>query len=426
VDQDQASVITVYTGIVIEYLDRTDVLPVVFSLETLEYDLTSRIRAMVRGNARILGIMIGGNPRRWNEEYRQLQGAYMQAGYQFRLLSPGQEIPETIPAVLALDGVETFDEASLYQIDRYIQSGGRVLFTVRSAHIETEGDLSVRLAADGGLLEMLSGYGVTVLPEIAMDRSSLTMQYQTRSPNGAIMVRLARNPQWIRILNENGNPAHPVSARFSGLDMYWSSPLVLNQAEGVEADFLFTSTAEAWSIREPFNISPDVPYLLERDASETRGRKILGASLTGIFPSWFKDRPKPETDDGSELADMPAQAKIARIIVIGDTDFATSFMNVTGGQRNLDFLLQSADWLCNDDDIIGIRSRETRSGRLDKIIDPEKRASAMRLAKFVNVYFVPFLVVAAGIALAFRRRAKARRLADESTDKSIKEQSDDL
>jgi len=412
VEQDQASVTTVYTGIVIEYLDQIEVLPMVFSLETLEYDLTSRIRAMVRGSARLLGVIVGDNPQRWNENYRQLQGAYMQAGYQLRLVSAGEEISEAIPALLVLGGVESFDETALYQIDRYIQSGGKALFSVKGVNIDTEGgSLEARLQADAGLLAMLSAYGATVLPEIVMDRSSLTMQYQTRTPNGAVQFRIIRNPQWINVLDKNGNPAHPASANFSGLDLYWASPLELNAPDGVEGDFLFTTTAEAWSMREPFFTNPEIPYMFERDAAETAGVKVLGLSLSGTFPSWFADKPLPE------LPEMPAQAKPARLIVIGETEFATSFMGVTNGQqRNLNFLVQAADWLCNDDDIIQIRSRSSQSGRLDKITDEAKKASAMRLAQVVNVFVVPFLVIAAGVFFALRRRAKA----------AAKEHSDDV
>jgi gliding-associated putative ABC transporter substrate-binding component GldG len=421
VEQDQASATTVYTGIVIEYLDQIDVLPMVFSLETLEYDLTSRIRSLVRGSARLLGVIVGDGPQRWNENYRQLQSAYMQAGYQLRLIGGDQEISDTIPALLVLGGVESLDETALYQIDRYIQTGGKVFFSVKGVYIDTEsGSLEARLQADSGLLDMLSTYGAVILPEIVMDRSSLTMQYQTRASNGAILTRITRNLQWIRVLGENGNPAHPASANFSGLDLYWASPLQLNAPDGVEADYLFTSTAEAWSMREPFYTNPEVPYLFQRDAAETTGEKILGVSLTGVFPSWFADKPAPQPEDGAELPAMPSQAKPARLIVVGETDFATSFLGVTNGQRNLDFMVQAADWLCNDDDIIQIRSRSSQSGRLDKIIDEGKRASATRFAQIVNVFVVPSLVIIAGLFFALRRRTKVL------TKAPVKEHSDDV
>jgi len=409
VEQDQASVVTVYTGIVIEYLDEIQVMPMVFSLETLEYELTSRIRSMVRGNARLLGVLYAGDPRSFSENYRYLMNSFVQAGYQLRLISPEEEIPETVPAIIALDGVESFDETVLYRLERFIQNGGKVFFTVKGVHINIDGDLGARPVYDRGLLEMLSFYGVTALPEIVMDRTALTIRYQTGSPSGAVQVRITRYPQWIRVLGENGNPSHPASAKFSGLDMYWASPLELHETEGVDAVPLFTTTNEAWSMREPFYTSPEMPMVFSKDADATAGVKILGVSLTGVFPSWFAGRPKPEQEDGSELPDMPAEAKPSRLIIAGDTDFATSFMNVTEAQRNIDFFIHAADWLSNDDDIIGIRSRETRSNRLDKIFDPAKRTATMRFAQLVNVFIIPLLVIIAGLLLAWKRRAGGRK-----------------
>jgi gliding-associated putative ABC transporter substrate-binding component GldG len=446
-EQDQASVMIVYTGIVIEYLDQIDVLPVVFSLETIEYDLTSRIRAMVRGNSRTLGVIVGDDPARWNDNYRYLQNFLMQAGYQLRLVAPGDDIAETLPALLVLGGAENLDEAALYQIDRYIQNGGKVLFTVKSVNIDMEGGgLEARLMEDRGLLAMLSSYGITILPESVMDKSANNWTYQTRNPNGFIISYQTINPQWIRVKGENGNPAHPVSAHFGGLDMYWANPIDINAPAGVEAEYLFTSTDQAWTLREPFYTNPGVPaYLFERDSAETRGIKILGASLSGAFPSWFAGKPKPQRSpefdfaepSSEELPDMPLQVKPTRILVTGETDFIGALpFNIRppgNGQANLDFLVQAADWLCNDDDIIGIRSRESQSGRLDRIIDPEKRESAMKLVKIVNVYLVPALVIIAGILLAVRRRheaglmarSKAKSLAANQTD-NTKEHSDDV
>jgi ABC-type uncharacterized transport system involved in gliding motility auxiliary subunit len=157
-------------------------------------------------------------------------------------------------------------------------------------------------------------------------------------------------------------------------------------------------------------------YLFERDMRDTVGIKILGASLAGTFPSWFRGLPKPD----DELPDMPPEAKASRIIVVGETDFATSFMHASGGTRNLDFLVQAADWLCNDDDIISIRARASQSGRLDKISDEDSRKSIMAYAQLVNVFGIPLLVIAAGVFYAMHRR---RTFFEK---RSIKEHSDDI
>jgi ABC-type uncharacterized transport system involved in gliding motility auxiliary subunit len=214
-----------------------------------------------------------------------------------------------------------------------------------------------------------------------------------------------------------------VSAGFEGLDLFWSSPLELHARDQVEAVPLFTSTPEAWAMKDTFYTSPDVPYLFEVDAAATRGTKILGAALSGVFSSYFAGSPKPIREGSEEeLPDMPQTASPSRIIVVGDTDFATNLIGATGGRYNLDFLLRAADWLASDYDIMGIRNRQPPAGRLDRIIDPEKRVSAMRFSQIVNVGLVPLLVIAAGLVLAWRRRQRSRN----ADNKAVKENTNDL
>jgi ABC-type uncharacterized transport system involved in gliding motility auxiliary subunit len=422
VEQDQASLVTVYSGIVIDYLDKTEVLPWVISTDTLEYDLTSRIRSMVMDTERRIGVIVGDSFRQWREDFGFLNRTLAEAGYRVRIISAGDEIPDNLPAVFVLGGVEDMDEWALYRIDRYIRQGGKVLFAVKGIYVDTvNGTIEARNQNDRGLLEMIASYGVTVRPELALDRNALSLQYQTRMPSGAVQYRIVRYPLWIGVLADNGNSAHPVSARFSGLDLYWASPLELHPVEQVEADALFTSTNQGWAMKGTFYTSPEISYLFERDAAETRGTKILGASLKGQFPSFFVGSPKPVREGSQdELPDMPPRASPSRIIVIGDVDFATNMINATNASYNLDFLLRAADWLVSDDDIIGIRSRQPHAGRLDRIQDSEKRAAAMRFSQVVNVGLTPLFVILAGLILVYRRRSRSRnaeiKLAKENSD----------
>ncbi|WP_461248365.1 Gldg family protein, partial [Treponema sp. R6D11] len=249
-NQEQTSLITVYSGIVIEYIDKIEVLPWVISTETLEYDLTSRIRSMVNDSERVLGVINGDSFRQWREDFGYLNQILAESGFKVRLISPGDEIPDSLPAVFVLGGVEDLDDWALYRIDRYIQLGGKALFAVKGVYIDTlRGSIDARSQEDKGLLAMISSYGAIVRPELALDRNALTLQYQTRMPSGAIQFRIVRYPLWIGVMQNNGNPQHPVSANFSGLDLYWPSPIELHPSDKVQAEVLFTSSPEAWVMR---------------------------------------------------------------------------------------------------------------------------------------------------------------------------------
>ncbi|MDL2229426.1 GldG family protein [Treponema sp. OttesenSCG-928-L16] len=408
VEKDQASVATVYSGIVIEYLDQTEVLPLVFSLDTLEYDLSSRIRSLVSGVQRELGIILGDADKSWADDFGYLNQTLLSAGYRIRQLLPGEEIPESLPALFVIGGTEELDEWSLYRIDRYIQTGGRVLFALESVHVDAAGSLEARLMNDQGLLAMVSFYGATVEPALVLDRSSLTLPYQTLGPSGTMQFRLVRYPFWTAVPPQNGNPEHPLSAAFEGLDLFWASPISLNPQEHTEAQPLFSSTPDAWRMTKGFSVSPETEYLFYQEEADTRGSQMLAAALGGKFESWFAGVPKPVREGSDEmLPDLPVDAAEARIIVIGDADFGTNLLQFSRSERNLSFLLQAADWLGNDDDVISIGRRNRSGGRLDKISGQDEKNRVMNFSRTLNVFFIPLGVIFFGFFRSLKRRREA-------------------
>ncbi|MDR2246951.1 MAG: GldG family protein [Treponema sp.] len=416
VERDEASFATVYTGILIEYLDRTEVLPVVFSLETLEYDLTSRIRSLVRGTEREVGVIVGDAGKDWSNSYGYLNQAFIQAGFRVRTIGAGEEIADTLPALFVLGGMEDLDDWALYRIDRYIQGGGRALFALEGIVVDTQtGNIMVRELNDQGLLAMASSYGAQVKPALVLDRTAQTLSYQTGGQGSFVEYRMVRYPHWIGVMAQNGNGEHPISSGFAGMDLFWSSPVELNPPAGVEGAILFTSTPEAWLQTKDFQVNPDMSFAFSQELEATKGTKVLAAALSGKFPSWFAGKDKPIREGSSEeLPDPPGATRDARIVVIGDTDMA-SLLFTRNRQPNRSFLIKAADWLCNDDDIIGIRNRSILAGRLEKIIDPEKRITAMYFARALNVIVIPLAVIAAGFLIALRRRRAIKE--DESVNK---------
>jgi ABC-type uncharacterized transport system involved in gliding motility auxiliary subunit len=264
---------------------------------------------------------------------------------------------------------------------------------------------------------MVSFYGATIKPELALDVSALSLSYQSVDAVGSRVYRIIRYPLWIGVLAQNGNSGHPVTSAFGGIDVYWASPLELNPPEGVNAVPLFYTTPDAWSLTKDFSANPEMGYQFQAEINETKGEKLLGAALSGKFPSWFAGLPKPVREGSEEeLPDMPAEPKESRIIVIGDTDLVSTITQYTRSDRNFDFFLTAADWLGNDDDIISIRSHQSQTGRLDRITDGEKRLKAMAFARYLNVILIPLLVIVLGVFRSLQRRRSLQRQGKESSD----------
>jgi ABC-type uncharacterized transport system involved in gliding motility auxiliary subunit len=382
IEQDRAVFATVYTGIVIEYLDSAEVIPLVFSVDALEYDLTSRIRSLVRERERSIGVIVGDSSRTWNNDYGFAGEALLRSGDRVRELNPGDEIPQTLSTLLVLGGAGDLDELALFRIDSFIRSGGKVFFALEGVAVDSR-TLDARVIDDRGLLAMVASYGATVRGELVLDRPA---------------SRMLSYPHWIGIQASSGNPEHPVSSHFEGVDLFWPSPLEISAPPGVEAVPLFTSSSNAWIMDKDFITNPEDPRLSGENADAFRGRRIMAAALSGTFPSWF-----------AGLTGEPEAAAPSRIIVTGDADMFSFLMQYSDSmERNLDFLLRSVDWLGNDEDVIGIRRGGSGSGRLDRIADPQEAAAIMRFIRILNLIVVPLGVAIAGLLFVYRRRRSGR------------------
>ncbi|MCL2834916.1 MAG: GldG family protein [Treponema sp.] len=407
IENNQAVTTDVYTGITIEYRDRIEVLPLVFSMDTLEYDITSKILNLVQGRDKELGVIVGDSSKQWNVDYVLLDSELKRAGYTVRLFLPGEEIPARLPALFVLGGAEDLDEWDLYRINWYIQNGGNVLFAQDGLFLDLQNNLAIRQINDMGLLAMISSCGAAILPAMVVDRSSLQISFQ--GSGGSQDIRTIPYPLWISVTGQNMNRSSPLTGGLSGLCLYWASPVELAPPPGVNAQILFTSSAESWTILKDFTADPLVyqnldAFLEQQGTGTVNGARILGAALSGVFPDFFAGLPKPQREGSqSGLPDTPAVGSVSRIIVTGDSNFASSMMEAGSGQAaNLGFLIRAADWLCNDELAIGLR-REQQPG-LDRITDAGKKKSAMDFSVRLNVIAVPVLIVLAGFIIIQRRK----------------------
>jgi ABC-type uncharacterized transport system involved in gliding motility auxiliary subunit len=283
-----------------------------------------------------------------------------------------------------------------------------VLFAAAAVEPDLAQGLSAQKVEDSGLLRMLASYGVTVKDALLLDSSSITTTFNSTDPMGRQVMRLIRYPFWVSVLPQFSNAEHPVCSGFNGADLYWPNPLELSAPSGIEAEKLFSSTPEAWLQTKDFNINPDQSYAFLQEQDATKNEYVLAAALSGKQNGYFRGKEKPVREGaGEELPDLPEASSASRIIVVGNSEFAANQFNQS--DTNYLFLTSACDWLSNDDDIIGIRSRAPQTGRLDKIVDQEKRLGAFAFARILNTVFMPLMVVALAFVLAQSRKKNRQK-----------------
>ena len=414
IEQDERSFAQVYTGIVIQYLDRYETIPVVSQIESLEYDLTSRVRKIVTEQERSVGILSGDASREIQTDFGSLLGT-LSADFSVRPVQRGEQIPEDLDVLFVL-GARDLEDFDLFPIDQYIMRGGRVLFAVEGLDLDLMRGIVPQNLENTASLSMLEHYGVRVEQSYVLDTYAKNFRIP-RQIFGQIMWEvMEKYPFWITVADRFVSRENPITARFQGLDLLWASPLEIVERPGVEAEVLLQTTPEAWIQSEPpFETNPQRAAMLEYMPHGEAGQFPLGIALRGSFSSYFADReiPRREGED-RDWAEVVAQSEESRLIVIGDADFASELYQYSGGDYNMEFLANAAEWLSNSEDLLEIKTRVARDVRLNRIQDPETRLRAAMFTQMFNLILVPLGVIIFGVVrLIIRRRRVAVREQEE-------------
>lgn len=405
IEHDQQSVAQVYSGIVLSYLDRTKALPVVFDTTTLEYELTSSIKHLVANTNPVLGILLGDSGQSLDQDYQLLSNG-LSRYYDVRSIKPGETIPGDV-SVLFVIGAKDLDTFDLFPVDQYIMNGGKALFAVSGVNVDLKRNLQATASGDTPLLSMLKEYGATVQQELVLDTHD--RRIPLRQPQGNIMVQtLEAYPMWVAVQSQNVNQTNPITARFSGLDLLWPSPIEISKRDGLTAEPLVSSSSDSWLMKSPFYTNPSQIPMLRKDAQTTGGPYVLGAALSGTFTSYFKGKQIP-TRQGvkRDWSKVVPSVKDARMIVIGNSDFASNLLQYSNSRYNITFLENAAEWLASEDALLSIKTRAERDLQLDRIQDPSAKQAVVLFAELLNIYLIPIGVIIFGIVRSYRRREKA-------------------
>lgn len=409
VERNESTVATVYSGIEIRYLDRVEVIPFVFSLDTLEYDLTTRIRSAVLDERRAVGVLVADPEVAWNTDFTLAAQALGSAGFDVRQLAPGDEIPPSLSTLLVFGGAASLDDWDLYRIEAYLAGGGSALFAVDAVNVAYRTDLAVGPVRDSRLLSMLTSFGARVEPVLVLDPACLRLPVDTGTEASGSKVELIDYPFWISIDQRRVSRTNPITARFGGLDLFWASPVTPRPDAGPKMEVLASTSPQSWLMSGNYTVDPQARARFYDGADASRGSRAVALALSGVLPGYFDSSRKPRREGAvSGLPDLPRVRSASRAIVVGDMDFASDQLAYSNSRYNLEFLLSCIDWLSNDEAVLAIRTRGAEDLRLNGIDDEALKARAASAVVFLNVIAIPVALILYGIARARRRRRLER------------------
>lgn len=402
IEDDQQSIAVVYSGIVLSYLNRSEAIPFIIEPAALEYELSSAIRALIRNSERVLSVLVGNERASLEQSYPFIQQQLGQL-YRVEAVLPGEPILAESSALVVI-GAGALTEGDIYYIDQYMMNGGRVLFAVDGVNVNVDLSFFSFPVGDIPIFDAFDAYGFTIEQKLIADVYTLRIPLQRQTGGNVVVQQLVEYPFWVTLLGGGANSEHPITARFSGVDLFWTSPIVLHDPNDPRVTPLLRTSLNSWTVDGPsFNTDPQEALALSAFPDTANAQEhLVGAIIEGRIPSAFEGPPSSVVAENPDLPHL-AQTDDGVMIVVSDADFPGVISQFTQSLYNYTFLQDAIGWLVNDDDLLTIRTRANRDTRLNAV-EPEQKIRTTQFALIMNMIMIPFGVALFGIIRAIVRR----------------------
>lgn len=305
-----------------------------------------------------------------------------------------------------------FSYKDLYLIDQYVMHGGKILWlldplNVSMDSLQTQAN-TFAISNFTGVDDILFRYGVKLNTDLVTDMQCakipiVTGQYQNNTP------QMTYYP-WNFFPEINPNSNHIISDKISPVKMEFVSSIDTTNSPAKKT-VLLSSSNRTRVLNSPVNVSLQMLKQKQDASLFNSGAKDVAMLLEGEFTSAFKNRLTPEMELNSQMAYKDFSDTTAMIVIADGDVVRNDFMN---GQLlplgydkytrqmygNKEFLINCVNYLCGDEDLIPLRSREVIMRRLD-VAKIEREKTAWQI---VNVALPIVIIVLFGVLLAVLRK----------------------
>lgn len=381
IEDDRAQVRQGYLAVVIEYLDKQEIIPVVQTDTGFEYMLTRKIKKLTGKGKQTIAVAAGFGASGL-DKLQSLQQLLRDDYEVIEVALNNEAVPSHVKALI-VDGVDKQPSESFrYHLDQFRMSGGGVF--VLTANVEPQlstgfAVLPVDANANSWLHDDL---GVSVEPGLVMDQraSRITVNQQQ---DGFAFRSVVDYPFIANVVDINVDQR--VTQGLEAVSFAFAAPLLwIDPSE--DKDVLLTSSP--WSAVQsgpPFDINPLVSVQDRFDGLSLRQSALMlqqQGKMNSAFASTPESMSKP---DGFVHISNVAQG---RLLVSGSSALLDNEF-IEGANTLL--ILNMLDWLSHDEALIELRSR----GVTQRPLEPIDKADRT-FYKLLWVFGLPWLVLMFG------------------------------
>ncbi len=391
-EEDQAQTKRAYMGLAIRYGEDKDAIPVVQDTTTLEYDLTTMIRKMVRKKTPVIGIVQGHGEPALEASSPEDQGhdlskftQLLKPNYEVKAVNLGTNpVPDDIDTLLVIGPTKPYTEDEMKAIDAWMMKGKSAGFFLDKDIIDFK---TFQPTPNGENLDALvSAYGVDLGSQLVGDVECASLNVQEK--RGFMVIAMPLKYPFIPMPKALEGDS-PMTKGITDITLPFPTPLFPKKdIAGLDVKPLARSSAKSWlEDASPENLNPRRDWG-SADVGFT-GPYTLIAQARGQLPSYAEQGKSSENE--------------ARVVVAGTSSI---FSPQVMGPQNAALVLNMVDWLSLDKKLLEMRTR----GQSEAPFAPDLSDGARNGVKYGNVIGVPLLLVIVGIVRWRLREARRRRL----------------
>ncbi len=329
-----------------------------------EEKFTNAILKVTRGAAKVICSLTGHGEKSIDDAQAEglsgLKAAVEAEGYRMRnLITLRDSIPPDCAILLIAGPAQDLYDAERGMIERYLAAGGGVLMLVDP------------LVDVPRIDAIAASFGIEITGSIIVDR----------------IAQLVSGNHLTPVVNQYGN--HPIVADFRVASFFPQARAILAAKKapaGTEVETLASTGASAFG-------ETDLAGVLEGKTQMEPERDLPGPlGVAAVAKKQIDSAPAGGGASGGER-------RFGRIVVFGDSDFASNaYLDLSG---NRDLVLNAIGWLAEEEDLIAVRAK-----------DPVSQPVVLNMRQGRTVFWLPVVILPAavgcvGAIVLIRRRRSA-------------------
>jgi ABC-type uncharacterized transport system involved in gliding motility auxiliary subunit len=337
-----------------------------------EQDVTNALIKAVSGEARTVYFTQGHgekDPTSSSEAggYGAASESLKRENYTVEKLVLAQQgaVPDNATMVVVAGPRVDFLPGEVETLEKYLGKGGKLLL-----ELDAPGPDESPLP---NLVGLAKKWGIDVGTNLVLDQTGMGQLF-----GGAAETPVAAN-----------YPSHPITARLDVMTAFRiarSVTPVSGGNEGHTAQSIVETSPRSWAEADLKSLYDRKPPSPDEKAGDKTGPISIAAAVSAPVG---EAKPEPE---GEGSAPKPE----TRVVVFGDSDFASNMLFTSGGNRDL--FMNTVGWLSQQENLISIRPKEPTDRRLNM------NAAQQNIVTWFSLLAVPLAIFGAGIYGWWRRR----------------------